>query len=193
MSYYRALKWGIAITFVMSLLSGCGGATPSSIELPPAPASTPLPAVPQVAAAQPTAIPTTGNTGPFPAAPTPTTEGTAAVQPSPTLPPPVDRPFLMRIERITVVTGRGTLLEGRVANGTLNEGGTVEILGPQDAVLSPDLLAILVSNAVRDEVTVGDYAGILVGGVEATTLSPGLLLAETGKYDSYEAALAQIQ
>jgi hypothetical protein len=54
-------------------------------------------------------------------------------------------------------------------------------------------LAILVSNAVRDEVTVGDYAGILVGGVEATTLSPGLLLAETGKYDSYEAALAQIQ
>jgi hypothetical protein len=54
------------------------------------------------------------------------------------------------------------------------------------------VLAILVSNTVRDQVTVGDYAGILIGGVEATDLSPGMLLAETGKYDSYEEALAQL-
>ena len=192
MSYHQALQWGIAITFVMSLLSGCGGASPTTIELPPAPTSTRPPPVPQVVFAQPTAIQTTGNTGPYPAAATATTEATAEVQPTPTL-PPIGRPFLMKIDRITVVTGRGTLVQGRVANGTLQEGGTVEILSPRNDVIIADLLAILVSNAVRDQVTVGDYAGILVGGVEAADLSPGMLLAQAGEYESYEAALAQFQ
>ena len=203
MTYQHALKCGIAITFVMSLLSGCGGASPTTIELPPVPTSTPLPPVPQAPAVlpRPTAIPTTGSTGPFPAASTATDEGTATaegtgtveVQPSPTLPPPIDRPFLMKIDRISVVVGRGTLLEGRVANGTLTGNGTVEILAPQDNVISAALLAILISNTVRDQVTVGDYAGVLVGGIEATHLSPGMLLAAAGEYESYEEALAQLQ
>ena len=203
MTYQHALVWGIAITFMMSILSGCGGTSPTTIELPPAPTSTPLPPVPQAPAVlpQPTAIPTTGNTGPFPAAATATDEGTATaegtgtaeLQPSPTLPPPIDRPFLMKIDRISLVVGRGTLLEGRVANGTLAGNGTVEILAPQDNVISTAVLAILISNTVRDQVTVGDYAGILVEGVEATDLKPGMLLAEAGEYESYEEALAQLR
>jgi translation elongation factor EF-Tu-like GTPase len=199
MMYQHVLRWGIAITFVISLLSGCAGGSPTTIALPPAPTSTPLPSVPQASAIlpRPSPIPTIANTGPFPAADTatpitPTTEGTVEVEPSPTLPPPIDRPFLMRIDRISVVVGRGILLTGRVANGTLQAGGTVEILSPH-AVIRPDLLTILISNAARDQVTVGDYASILIGGVEATNLSPGMLLAEAGEYESYEEALTQLQ
>ena len=99
----------------------------------------------------------------------------------------------MKIDRISVIVGRGTLLEGRVANGTLQGNGTVEILGPQNNVISPTVLAILISNTVTDQVTVGDYAGILVGGVEPTDLSPGRLLAEAGEFESYEEALLQLQ
>jgi len=99
----------------------------------------------------------------------------------------------MRIDRISVIVGRGTLLEGRVANGTLQANSSVEILGPQNNVISPTVLAILVSNITRDQVTVGDYAGILVGDIEATDLSPGMLLAEAGEFKSYEEALQQLQ
>jgi hypothetical protein len=46
---------------------------------------------------------------------------------------------------------------------------------------------------VRDQVTVGDYAGILVEGVDPTKLRPGMLLSEAGAYQSYEEALQQLQ
>lgn len=197
MSHQQVLiKCGIVISVVMTLLSGCGTVSPTPIIPAPIPTSSPIPqAVPQVVLPRATAIPTTAASragGAGPTTPTPT-GGTAAVAPSPTLPDPIDRPFLMRIDRISVVVGRGTLLEGRVANGTLQSSGSVAILGPQNTVISPTVVAILISNTVRDQVTVGDYAGILVGGVEATDLSPGLLLAEAGEFESYEEALQQLQ
>jgi len=99
----------------------------------------------------------------------------------------------MKIDRISVIVGRGTLLEGRVANGTLQASGSVEILGTQNMVISPTILAVLISNTVRDQVTVGDYAGILVASIAAGDLSPGMLLAAAGEYKSYEDALRQLQ
>ena len=188
----HSVKWGLVITFVMSLLSGCGA--PAPVAIAPTPTSPPIePALPPAVLPQAIANPTTANTGPFTAGATATTEGTLAPEPSATPEAPIDRPFLMRIDRISVIVGRGTLLEGRVANGTLQGNGAVEILGPQGNTFSPAVLAILISNTVRDQVTVGDYAGILVGGIEATDLSPGMLLAEAGKYESYEEALLQLQ
>ena len=193
MSPHQIVKWGIVMTFVMSLLSGCGGAPATPILIAEPPTSTPIPPpIPRVVVRRVTAIPTKANTGPFPAKPTPTTEGTLTVEPSPTPADPIDRPFLMRIDRISVIVGRGTLLQGRVANGTLQGNGNVEILGPQNKVISPSLLAILISNIMRNQVTVGDYAGILVGGIKPTDLSPGMLLAEAGEYKSYEEALQQL-
>jgi len=188
------VRWGIAITLVMSLLSGCAEASPTPIVIAPAPTSASVQQpVPQVVLPRATAIPATATAGPAGGAAATTPEGTLTPAPSPTLPPPIDRPFLMKIDRISVVVGRGILLEGRVANGTLQGNGNVEILGPQNNVFSPSIVAILISNTVRDQVLVGDYAGILVAGIEPTDLSPGMLLAEAGKYDSYEEALGQLQ
>ena len=195
MSYRQVIKWGIAMSVVMSLLLGCGATTPTPITIIRAPTSTPPPPVPQPVLPRATAIPATATTGPAggdAAAATPT-GGTLTPEPTATLGAPIDRPFLMRIDRISVIVGRGTLLEGRVSNGTLQENSSVEILGPQNAIFSPTVLVILVANTMRDQVTVGDYAGILVGDIEATDLTPGLLLAETGKYESYEEALRQLQ
>lgn len=99
----------------------------------------------------------------------------------------------MKIDRISVIVGRGTLLEGRVANGTLQINSNLDILGPQNNVISTTALAILVSNIMRDQVTVGDYASILVGGIEVTDVLPGMLLTEAGQFDSYEEAFQQLQ
>ena len=193
MNRQQILEWRIAITLGMSLLSGCGGASPTPVVIAPIPTSTPIPPIPQPVLPRATAIPATATTRPVSLEPTTTAEGTLTLEPSPTLEDPIDRPFLMRIDRISVIVGRGTLLEGRVANGTLPANGSVEILGPQNNVISPTVLAILISNTMRDQVTVGDYAGILVGGIEATNLSPGMLLAAAGEFESYEEALQQLQ
>ena len=193
MSRQQILKWGIAITLVISLLSGCGGASPTPVVIAPISTSTPIPPVPPAVLPRATAIPVTATTGPVSVEPTTTADGTITLEPSPTLEAPIDRPFLMKIDRISVIVGRGILLEGRVANGTLQANSNVEILGPQNNVISPTLLVILISNIARDQVTVGDYAGILVGDIKATDLSPGMLLAEAGEFKSYEDALQQLQ
>lgn len=186
MSHHQVLT---AITIVMSLLSACGAASPTPVVLASIPTSTPIPPpIPRAVLPRATVIPATATTEP-----TTPPEGTLTLEPSPTLQDPIDRPFLMRIDRISVIAGRGILLEGRVANGTLQGNANVEIFGSQKNVISPTLLAILISNTMRDQVTVGDYAGILVGGIEATDLSPGMLLAEAGKFESYEEALQQLQ
>jgi translation elongation factor EF-Tu-like GTPase len=102
----------------------------------------------------------------------------------------------MRIDRISMIVGRGTLLEGRVANGTLQSNDDVEILSPpnmvQHNVINPTVLALLISTIGREQVTVGDYAGILVGDIKATDLRPGMLLAKKGAFKSYEEALQQL-
>ena len=193
MSRQQFSKWGITITVVMSLLSGCGGVSPTPVVIAPILTSTPIPPNPPAVLPRATAIPVTATTGPVSIEPTTTAGGTLTLEPSPTLEDPIDRPFLMRIDRISVIVGRGTLLEGRVANGTLQANSSVEILGSQNNVISASVLAIFISNIVRDQVTVGDYAGILVGGIGATDLSPGMLLAEAGKFKSYEEALQQLQ
>lgn len=196
MSHNQVFRWSIAIAVVMSLLSACAGASPTPVVIAAAPTSTPLPPpIPQTVLPRVIARPATVT--PWPAA-TETldpslAERTLTVEPSPTLPAPIDRPFLMRIDRISVIVGRGTLLQGRVANGTLQGNGNVEILGPQNKVISSTVLAILISNSLRDQVTVGDYASILVEGIEATELSPGMLLAAADEFESYEEALKQLQ
>lgn len=197
MNHYQVLiKWGVVINLLMSLLSGCGAASPTPIALAPTSTSPPPPPpaiVPPAVLLRPTAVPATATTKPVRTEPTTTPGGTVTLEPSPTLKPPIDRPFLMKIDRISVVAGRGTLLEGRVANGALQANGDVEILDTQNKVISPAILAIFISNTVRDQVTVGDYAGILVANIEASDLSPGMLLAAAGEYKSYDDALKQLR
>lgn len=193
MNRQQILTWGIATLFVMSLLSGCGGASATPIMPVQVPPSTQIPALPPAVLPQATASLVTATSVPGAQPATTTQEGTLSPEASATLEAPIDRPFLMRIDRISVIVGRGTLLEGQVANGTLQANDTVEILAPQNLVISPTVLAILISTIGREQVTVGDYAGILVGDIKATDLSPGMLLVKAGEFKSYEEALRQLQ
>lgn len=196
---YRSMRlWGI-LFMLAALLSGCAGTSPTPDVLPLPNSPTPLP--PQPPAAQPVAtqvlptntaaptVPAQAGGGDLTTTPDGTETATAVV---PTL-NPLDQPFLMRIDRVSVIVGRGTLLEGRLAHGTLQDGGSIEILGPQNTVLDTSILGIFISNTQVAQVTVGDYAGILVPSLEVSQVSPGMLLAETGVFDNYEEALQAIQ
>jgi translation elongation factor EF-Tu-like GTPase len=202
MSQRQVRQWGVAIILVMLLLGGCESASPTPIVIAPVPTSTPVPPIPTAALPAATDVPT--NVSPTSATEltatdltatdlTTTAEGTATLGTAPATENPIDQPFLMKIDKFSVIVGRGMLLEGRVAHGTLHGNDSVEILGPQNKVLNPSVLAVLISNTARDQVTVGDYAGILVQGVEPGELSPGMVLAAPGAFASYEEALQELQ
>ena len=197
MSQRQVLQWGIAITLVMVLLGGCDGASPTPIVIAPVATSTPLPPIPTAALPIATDVPppsateltTTLTTTDL----TTTVEPTATLGTVPATEKPIDQPFLMRIDKFSVIVGRGMLLEGRVVHGTLQGNDGVEILGPQNKVLSTTVVAVLISSTVRDHVSVGDYAGILVQGIKASDVSPSMVLAAAGAFASYEEALQELQ
>jgi translation elongation factor EF-Tu-like GTPase len=197
MSQRQVWQWGVAITLVILLLGGCESASPTPIGIAPAPTLTPVPpipaALPTATAVPPTDVPPTAATELTATDLTTTAEGTATLGTVPPTEKPIDQPFLMKIDKFSVVVGRGILLEGRVVHGTLHGNDSVEILGPQNKVLSTSVLAVLISNTVRDQVTVGDYAGILVQTIQPGELSPGMVLAAAGTFTSYEEALQELQ
>ena len=182
----------------MLLVGGCESASPTPIVIAPAPTLTPIPPIPTAALPVATDVPPTDI---LPTAATEltatdlttTAEGTATLGTVPATENPIDQPFLMKIDRFSLIVGRGMLLEGRVVRGTLHRNDSVEILGPQNKVLSPSVLAVLISNTARDQVTVGDYAGILVQAMDPGELSPGMVLAASGAFASYEDALQELQ
>jgi translation elongation factor EF-Tu-like GTPase len=203
MSQRQVRQWRVAIILGMLLLAGCGGASPTPIVIAPAPTLTPLPPIPTAALATATTVPPT-DLPPTVATEltaldltaadlTTTAEGTATLGTVPATENPLDQPFLMKIDKFSLIVGRGMLLEGRVVRGTLRGNDSVEILGPQNKVLSPSVLAVLISNTARDRVTVGDYAGILVQAMDPGELSPGMVLAAAGAFASYEDALQELQ
>lgn len=198
---YRYVIQGVMAILCTFLVSACGGTTTTPVVSFPAGTDAPAPVLPTAVQLEPTDV--LPAEGPTEAAETPAAAGTdPATTPdgtvSPTLTstqaPATDLPFLMRIDRISNIVGRGTLLEGQVAHGTLPANASVEILRPQgqEPVIA-NVLALLISNVVREQVTVGDYAGILVEGVDPAQLSPGLLLTEVDAYESYEEALQMLQ
>ncbi len=193
-------RWGSLLAIGILFLSGCSQATPTPIFEIPAATSVSAPSLPTPVQPVPTekvateAPATAANTSPTEGTPgTTTPKGTGTVAVTSTQANPLDLPFLMKIDRVSVVVGRGTLLEGRVAHGTLQQNGAVEILGSENQSMNASVLATLVSGVARDQVTVGDYAGILVTGVDATKVMPEMLLSETDAYKSYEDALQALQ
>lgn len=196
----QMLQWGIVLTLVMSLLTGCGEASPTPVVVAPLATSAPVQPIPPAVLPRATPVPPTDVIEPTATQPTDadlttTVEG-EGIEASATAGPtenPIDQPFLMRIDRVSVIVGRGTLLEGRVVHGSLQANASVQILGPQNKVLDTSVLAVLIANTIRDLVTVGDPAGILVQSAEAAGVSPGMLLAEAGIFTTYEEALEALQ
>ena len=201
MSKWQVLERGIALTLMTCVLAGCAGSSPTPIIIVPAETSTPIPVFPTATRPIPTPVAPTATTAPTITATEQSNTTELATTPEETTTPspvaatenPMNQPFLMRIDKISVIVGRGTYLEGRVARGTLQGNDGVEILGPQNSVIQTTVLGVFISSTVRDQVIVGDYAGVLVQNVETTNVSPGMVLAAAGGYDTYEEALQELQ
>src|SRR6188508_569392 len=91
----------------------------------------------------------------------------------------VDKPFLMPIEDVFSISGRGTVVTGRIERGTVKVGEEVEIIGIKDTAKTT-VTGIEMFNKQLQDGRAGDNAGILLRGVKKEDLHRGQVLAKTG-------------
>ena len=92
---------------------------------------------------------------------------------------PVDQPFLMAIEDVFGIKGRGTVLTGRIERGVVKVGETVEIVGVK-ATKSTTITGVEMFNKTLTQGEAGDNVGCLVRGIERTEVERGQVLAAPG-------------
>src|SRR5256885_7404792 len=89
-----------------------------------------------------------------------------------------DKPFLMPIEDVFTITGRGTVVTGRIEQGTINSGDTVEIVGIHPEVASTVVTGLEMFNKTLDFAQAGDNAGVLLRGTKREEVERGQVLAK---------------
>jgi elongation factor Tu len=110
------------------------------------------------------------------------------------IPEPVrdtEKPFLMPIEDVFSITGRGTVVTGRVERGTLNKMSEIEIVGIKDTrkTIATDLEMF---RKLLDEIQAGDNVGVLLRGIDKEDVERGQVLAKPGSITPHTEFEAQV-
>jgi elongation factor Tu len=92
----------------------------------------------------------------------------------------VDLPFLMSVEDVFSITGRGTVATGRIERGRIKVGEPVEIVGLMEKPLSSTCTGVEMFKKLLDEGEAGDNAGLLLRGIEKTQIRRGMVLCKPG-------------
>ena len=104
----------------------------------------------------------------------------------------VDKPFLMPIEDVFTISGRGTVVTGRVERGTLKVGEEVEIVGLREEPLKTVATGIEMFRKVLDEALPGDNIGVLLRGVAKDEVERGMVLAKPGSIKPHKKFKAEV-
>ena len=91
-----------------------------------------------------------------------------------------DKTFLMPVEDVFTITGRGTVATGRVERGHIKVGDTVDIVGMQEKATSTVVTGVEMFRKILDEAVAGDNIGALLRGVERKDIERGQVLAQPG-------------
>jgi elongation factor Tu len=94
----------------------------------------------------------------------------------------VEKPFLMPIEDVFSITGRGTVATGRIERGVVNTGDTVDIIGFQAAgeKLTSTVTGVEMFRKILDRGEAGDNAGLLLRGIDKEALKRGMVICKPG-------------
>ncbi|BEV04566.1 MULTISPECIES: elongation factor Tu [Chryseobacterium] len=89
-----------------------------------------------------------------------------------------DKPFLMPIEDVFSITGRGTVATGRIEAGIINTGDPVDIVGMGDEKLTSTITGVEMFRKILDRGEAGDNVGLLLRGIEKTDIKRGMVIAK---------------
>ena len=104
----------------------------------------------------------------------------------------VDKPFLMPIEDIFSITGRGTVVTGRIEAGTIHVGDAVELVGFGDAPRGTTVTGVEMFRKLLDQGEAGDNVGLLLRGVDKKDVKRGEVVAKPGSITPHTHFKAQI-
>ena len=104
----------------------------------------------------------------------------------------VDKDFLMPIEDVFSITGRGTVATGRIETGIANTGDPVEIIGMGAEKLTSTITGIEMFRQILDRGEAGDNAGILLRGIEKTQISRGMVICKPGSVTPHSKFKAEV-
>jgi elongation factor Tu len=98
----------------------------------------------------------------------------------PVPPRAVDLPFLMPIEDVFSITGRGTVATGRIERGVINSGEPVEIIGMGAEGLKSTVTGVEMFRKILDRGEAGDNVGLLLRGIEKAQIKRGMIICKPG-------------
>ena len=104
----------------------------------------------------------------------------------------IDKPFLMAIEDIFSITGRGTVGTGRIERGIVKVGEEIEIIGMREDVRKTVVTGVEMFRKILDEGQAGDNVGVLLRGIEKEELERGQVLAKPGSITPHTQFKAQV-
>ena len=105
---------------------------------------------------------------------------------------PLDRPFLMPVEDVFSITGRGTVATGRIEQGVVHTGDTVQIVGIHDDIKSTVVTGVEMFRKILDEGQAGDNVGCLLRGVGREEIERGQVLCQPGSITPHKKFKAQV-
>ena len=97
-----------------------------------------------------------------------------------------DKPFLMPVEDVFTITGRGTVATGRVERGIVKVGDEIEIVGLQDKATKSTVTGVEMFRKLLDQAEAGDNIGALLRGIERSDIERGQVLAKPGSINPHK-------
>ena len=99
---------------------------------------------------------------------------------------PTDKPFMMPVEDVFTITGRGTVASGRIDRGTVKVGDEVEIVGLKDEILKSTVTGVEMFHKTLDLGEAGDNVGVLLRGISHDQIERGQVLAAPGSIQTHK-------
>ena len=104
----------------------------------------------------------------------------------------IEKPFMMSVEDVFSIKGRGTVVTGRVDRGMIHTGDPVDIVGLQDEMVSSVVTGVEMFHKLLDEGQAGDNLGLLLRGIDREAVERGMVIAKPGSITPHTKFMSEV-
>jgi elongation factor Tu len=104
----------------------------------------------------------------------------------------IDKPFMMHVEDVFSIKGRGTVVTGRIDRGVIHTGDPVEIVGLRDEIVTSTCTGVEMFHKILDEGQAGDNVGLLLRGIDRDEVERGMVIAKPGSITPHTKFAAEV-